>query len=173
MVFMIGAIPGDNQVEDCWEIASMAMAPSPYQVLRVAYCSAGMVKCGVMLSKAIPSAAGVRPPAAPGTRDPLAAEKVVPPEVYSMAWIYQLEPVRPTLVLSFKVQLGPETVDQVTQVHLLTVVKPLTVVSGMTMSLFMVRALTLVNSTAIFVPVIPHMVLAFGQPTWASSSLLF
>ena len=115
----------------------------------------------------------MRPPAAPGTRDPLELTKeVVVEAVYSMAWIYQLAPVRPTLVLSFKVQLGPATVDQVTQVHLLKELKPLEVVSGMTMSLFMVVALALVNSTATVVPVL-HMILAFGQPTWASSSLLF
>jgi len=69
-----------------------------------------MVKSGVMLPALRPSASKINPAPAPGTRDPLLASKVVVVEpVYSMAWIYQLLPVRPTpldVALSFMVHCG-------------------------------------------------------------------
>ena len=83
-----------------------------------------------------------------------------------MAWISQLVPERPKLAAdSPNVKVGAAILEKVTQVHLLLTVIP---VAGMTTALVAVPA---VNSI-LRVASPPHMSLAYGQPTWASSFLL-
>jgi len=92
-----------------------------------------------------------------------------------MAWISQLVPVMPVAVIagavdeaieSANLKVGAAILEKVTQVHLLLVVIP---VAGRPTVL--VADAPVVNSTAMVLPS-PHMTLAYGQPTWASSFLL-
>jgi len=127
-----------------------------------------MVKSGVMLPLARPSGLLMTPDPAAGTRDPLVLTKAFAVEaVYSMAWISQLLPTSPRpAALSPNTKVGPDMVDQVTQVHLLVKV---IVVTGMT---YVLVAAPEVNSSAM-VAALPHMSLPCGQPTRASSVLAF
>lgn len=131
--------------------------PSPYQVLRVANCSAGMVKSGTMLPAARASSAVITPSAlpAPLTRLPFLGTKVVLVEaVYSMAWISQLSPVIPSVSPdSLKVKLGPETVDMATHVHLLsTYIKSFGIVIVTAVFVKVVRIKPEVSYPHIFLP---------------------
>jgi hypothetical protein len=83
-----------------------------------------------------------------------------------MAWSYQLEPERPRSTDSFKVKLGPVLTDQATQVHLSFTVGPPVAGKVKVLGVVVSRSATMVAAG------IPHMTFWFGQPTWASSSLL-
>lgn len=83
-----------------------------------------------------------------------------------MAWISQLVPVRPSGVAdSPNLKVGAAILEKVTQVHLFSTVIP---VAGSTTALVVTPE---VNSI-LRVASPPHMSLAYGQPTWASSFLL-
>jgi hypothetical protein len=167
-----GARPGVNQAAGRPEkvSSSLAAAASPYQVLRVSNWSAGMLNLGMKLIfyKALPIA--THPSLVPSSelyREPMFELQftLAAVAVYSMAWICQLEVMSPNLsVPSTIMKAGGTTVEVATYEHLsvCSIAPTYNVTSLLTLA---VKAVTLV--------VVPHKVDFCGQPTIASSILLF
>ena len=126
-----GAWPGVNQADGRPEKVSRppSTSASPYQVLRVANWSAGMLNLGMKLIfyKALPVGTypSVATPTAPSElyREPLLGSQstAVAVAVYSMAWICQLEVMSPlavTAIPSLITKAGGTTVEVATYEHL-------------------------------------------------------
>ena len=86
-----------------------------------------------------------------------------------MAWISQLLPTIPRTGPFPNVKVGPDMVDQTTQVHLLVIVIPPATVIGM---VYVLVGAAVVKLKAISAPLL-HMTVPCGQPTRASSNLWF
>jgi len=185
LVLVIGAWPGVNQADGRLE-NNESIAPgteaSPYQVLRVANWSAGMLNLGMkfVFYKALPTATypSVSVPLTLISelyREPIFASQATEPAVavYSMAWICQLEVMSPLgvpAVPSLIVKAGGTSVEVATYVHLSSnvIVVESTLSTTPAASVLAVKAVLMVE-----VLVVPHAVDFCGQPTIASSILLF
>ena len=179
-----GAWPGVNQADGRLE-NNVSIAPgteaSPYQVLRVANWSAGMLNLGMkfVFYKALPTATypSVSVPLTLISelyREPIFASQATEPAVavYSMAWICQLEVMSPKgeVAPPLIVKAGGTTVEVATYVHLSSnvIVVESTLSTTPAASVLAVKAVLMVE-----VLVVPHAVDFCGQPTIASSILLF
>ena len=157
----------------------VSMAPgseaSPYQVLRVANWSAGMLNLAMkfVFYKALPTATYPSVLVPPSTselyREPSDALQPTPAAVavYSMAWITQLEVVSPLLsVPSLIVKAGGTSTEVATYVHLsLSVIVETTLITTPAASVETDKGVVVVKT--------PQWLPFCGQPTIASSILLF
>jgi hypothetical protein len=100
--------------------SSFVAEPTPYQVLREANWSAGMVKSGIIDLLASPVASKTYPfvvPVGVATRDCwLTLHEAA--AVYSMLWIYQLALTSPKVAAFIMEKVGAETAEATTHVHL-------------------------------------------------------
>jgi len=168
-----GAWPGVNQADGRPEKVSMppSTSASPYQVLRVANWSAGMLNLGMkfILYKALNSGTYPSLPVPELYREPKDALQAAPlaVAVYSMAWITQLEVMSPlTPVPSLIVKAGGTSTEVATYVHLsLSVIVETTLITTPAASVETDKGVVVVKT--------PQWLPFCGQPTIASSILLF